>query len=455
MRLAAHALYVCLLSALLSSCSVDHTGLLPVEPGVTYRLQCTFDRTYSVDGVENSFRFESNARYCFNGEASADAAYSTCVGQAEGLEFEQQQANPDWSGLRVRVAESAARRLAGEECSIRPGTPEGVGRRIDGLSASGVVLRRDDTGHRLDDSNLANLQAKVSRAQLRVSAKFAQWRHASTGGRGRAFLDASSCPRLEGCPLVLRHFELVLNDFTIVRPTRFAKDVKVRNAKLYTISNFETTTDASGAFVFRNVKAVVSAEVNGERMAFVSETPTVVRGRMDQFRGGRGVAPQRIWLSIDESTPKFAVRGTVLMEVVQHEAALRNGATGKCLAGTLNDAVVSAATIESCGSGARAKAWRFERRGDAFQIRQAYANACLNLKTSVDNREGGAVHLVGCSGHRDQLWRMGADGHIRHVPSGKCLNVHAGRENRDGGAVSVHSCANTRDQVWAFIGIRR
>lgn len=455
MRLAFQALGLGLLSTLLSACSVDHTGLLPVEPGVSYRLQCVFVQTFTgIDGEVRS-RPESNERYCFNGMASDADAYNTCVRQAQLLELQQREDNPQWPDLSVRVAESAIRRLPGEECSILPGTPEGVGRRIDGLSASGMVLRRDETGHSLGDSSLANLQANVSRAQLRVSAKFAQWRHANTGGKGRAFLDTSWCPRMEGCPLVLRHFGLALNDFTIVRPTVLAKDIKVRNARLYTISNYETTTDASGAFVFRKVKAVVSAEVNGERMDFMSETPTVVRGRLDRFRGGRGVAPQRVWLSIDESTPKFAVRGTVLMEVVKHEAALRNNSTGKCLAGSLNDAVVSAAVIENCGSGARGKAWRFERRGSAFRIQQAFSNACLNLKTAVDNREGGAVHLVGCSPHRDQLWRMGGDGHIQHVASGKCLNVHAGRENRDGGAVSVYSCANTRDQSWAFIGTHR
>jgi hypothetical protein len=326
-----------------------------------------------------------------------------------------------------------------------------VGQRIDGLSTSGVAMNLDESGRALGDSTFANTQASFDGAQMRVSAKFAAWRHADVSGKGRAFLDVDACPNLAGCSVVLRYFDLSLRDFTIVRPTRLAKDVKVSDAKLYTLSNVETTTDASGAFVFRNVKAVVSAVVNGERVAFISEKPTVVRGRLDRFRGGRGVAPQRILLSIDESTPQFAVRGTVVMEVSQNEAVLQNRATGRCLAGTTNDAVVSRATVESCGLSDRSKAWRFVKRGNAVQIRQAYSRACLNLKTGVDNREGGAVHLVGCSTHRDQLWSIASDGHIRHLPSGKCLNVHAGRENRDGGLVSVYSCANTSDQRWAFI----
>ncbi len=91
--------------------------------------------------------------------------------------------------------------------------------------------------------------------------------------------------------------------------------------------------------------------------------------------------------------------------------------------------------------------------GDNLSVRTLDGSKCLNLKASIDNREGGVVKFTGCSSHPDQLWTLvGADAgsstQLRNVSSGKCLNVHAGLENREGGRVTVYSCANTDDQRW-------
>lgn len=94
---------------------------------------------------------------------------------------------------------------------------------------------------------------------------------------------------------------------------------------------------------------------------------------------------------------------------------------------------------------------------DRWSIRSANGGACLNLKTSVENREGGRVKWAGCSSHRDQQWNTiavqtlsGMQNKIQHAGSGKCLNVHRGRDNHDGGNVTVYSCANTPDQRWTW-----
>lgn len=88
-----------------------------------------------------------------------------------------------------------------------------------------------------------------------------------------------------------------------------------------------------------------------------------------------------------------------------------------------------------------------------YFIRSSQGNYCLNLKTSVDNRQGGPVKIVNCSGHNDQKWTRREKGNgqfeLRHVPSGKCLNVH-GREHKTYGQISVYTCAETPDQRWAF-----
>jgi len=302
----------------------------------------------------------------------------------------------------------------------------------------------------LGDSNLSNLQATISAANLRVSAKFLKWRHASTSGSGRVFFDASKCSRSGPCPLILRHFDIKLDDFTIVRPTGFAKDVKVRNAKLYTISNYETMVDVNGNFSFRNVKAVVSGEANGEKSTFISEQPTTVTGRFNRYRGSFRVAPESLTLHINEASPNFAIRGNVKMNVTKFHASLRNRATNRCLRGTLEGRRLVRASIEGCRVKGLPKTWAFEKKGNEYQIKQAFSNTCLNLKTSIDNREGGSVYLVGCSNHQDQRWSINKNGSIRHKASGKCLNVHRGRQNKHGGLVTVYSCANTPDQRWTL-----
>ncbi len=428
---------------LLSSCSVDHSGLLESIPGEKYAINCVLDRTSG----SSSTRLNETSNYCFNGSPSDDAAWNICSDMATVLQLQARLTRTD---ATVVVAEAAQRSLPDEACSISLGTPEGVGSRSDSLSATGAVMINDDSGRVIGDSTLANMQATISSANLRVSAKFAKWRHANTSGTGKVLFDSTACSGATRCPLILRYFELELNDFTIVRPTRLAKDVKVRNAKLYTLSNYETLVDAAGRFAFKNVKAVVSGVVNGERVAFISEIPTVVTGRFDQHLGDR-VAPQRLVLNINQTANKLAIRGSVSMKVNKYQTRLRNLSTNKCLQGTLNDKVVSRATIIAC-RGNLPKDWIFKRKGNgnAYQIKQTLSSACLNLKTSVDNREGGQVHIVGCSGHRDQLWSVASNGQIRHIASGKCLNVHRGRENRPGGLVSVYTCANTNDQRWAF-----
>lgn len=440
---------------LLSGCflkglkGVDHTGLLPTIPGQKYRIGCVFDSTNASSGA--STRFTSAASYCFNGPptpSAVQAAWEICSEWASVHEFEM---NSTGSTSNVSVAEASERLLTGEECRLLDDTPPGIGAREDPLSTSlSAVLLKDDTGSMLGDSTLSNLQATVSQANFRVSANFLRWRHANTSGVGRVFFDVKKCTRSGPCTLILRHFDISLDDFTIVRPTRLAKDVKIRNAKLYTLKNYETTIDANGNFSFKNVKAVVSGIANGKKSVFISEKPTTITGSFISYRGSFRVAPKSLVLNINEASPSFAIKGAVKMTVNKFHARLRNEATNRCLRGTLDDRNVTRASIEGCRVNGWPKDWAFEKRRNGYQIKQAFSSSCLNLKTNKDNREGGPVYLVDCSNHQDQRWSVDNDGHIRHLASGKCLNVHKGRENKYGGLVTVYSCANTPDQRWAL-----
>ncbi len=435
---------------------VDTTGLLPVIEGDRYAISCTYDRSFTLtvppSGPEQvTSTFSETVDYCFNGEAPADAASTICAARIpDRVRSMSSEFSDNISNIMLAVASAGQRPLAdGPTCRIADDTPPGVGVVVSSLSPSGTPLFTDHRGQMLGNSNLSNLQAEVSAAQIRVSAKLAKWRHANTGGSGRAMFDAKTCAASAPCPLVLRYFEIDLDDFTIVRPTSLAKDVHVNNAKLYTIGNYETMANAAGRFVFNDVNAVVSGVVDGEKVATISRIPTVITGQLDQYRGRAGVSPQRIVLNIDKTTPALAVRGTVTLRVSKYQARLKNEATARCLQGTLDDRQVTRASIRDCTSNGRPQDWVFERKDGGYQIKQVFSNACLNLRTGADNREGGPVFLVGCSGHPDQLWAVGSDRRVRHLPTGKCLNVHKGLEDRDGGLVTAYSCANSPDQRWS------
>jgi len=435
---------------IISSCGifkeVDHTGIAPTIPGEKHRIDCVFDS--NDPNLGTSTRFESEASYCFNGPPAPNATWEICSDWAIAHQFEMGTAD-----VTVTVAQAGQRRLVNEECDLVEfgAPPPGLGVRTDTLlTPSGATLLQDSSGGMLGDSSLSNLQATISTAKLRVSAKFLKWRHASTSGQGRVFFDANKCTRSGSCPLTLRYFEIKLDDFTIVRPTVFAKDVKVRNARLYSISNYQALMDTRGNFSFHNVKVIVSGEVNGEKIAFLSEQPTTVTGHFAGYKGSFNVAPDKLVLNINEGNENFAIIGSVSMIVNKFHASLKNRSTNRCLRGTSDDSRVTRASIEGCRVNGLPKTWAFEKKDNGYQIKQAYSSACLNLKTSQHNKEGGPVYLVGCSNHQDQRWSIGANGSIRHLASGKCLNVHRGRENKHGGLVTVYSCANTPDQRWAF-----
>lgn len=145
---------------------------------------------------------------------------------------------------------------------------------------------------------------------------------------------------------------------------------------------------------------------------------------------------------------------------------LRNKASSLCLGlPEQSGGPEVAAVVKNCsfantvGNNAPGK-WIFTPVGyNVFTIRSSTADKCLNLKSSVDNREGGPVKLVGCSRHDDQKWELlssygqGDKLQFKNVSSGKCLNVH-GREHRDNGRISVYTCADTPDQIWSRIDER-
>ncbi|PHR61909.1 MAG: hypothetical protein COA43_01690 [Robiginitomaculum sp.] len=140
---------------------------------------------------------------------------------------------------------------------------------------------------------------------------------------------------------------------------------------------------------------------------------------------------------------------------------LKNVASDRCVTmprGAMSSTSVPA-QVNTChfrssiGSTHREKWQLVGTAPSTYFIRSSQGNQCLNLK-AIDNREGGPVKIVNCSGHNDQKWKRtempNGQFQLRHTISGKCLNVH-GREHKNYGQISVYTCAVTPDQRWTFI----
>ena len=141
-------------------------------------------------------------------------------------------------------------------------------------------------------------------------------------------------------------------------------------------------------------------------------------------------------------------------------AQLKNVATGRCL-NTPSKLIGQEmpVSISSCKSPAdTSQTVQFVKvRDDKWSIRNADGNACLNLKSSTENKNGGHVKWVGCSTHTDQLWTLTAklnsgpsQNEVRNVGSGKCLEVRSRNENRDGGRAAIYTCSNSADVRWTW-----
>ncbi len=446
-------LFICFLSFLCTSCSVDHTGLLPVISGDRHRVFCNFD--YQVRNESESGEIETvsvsdrelDISVCSNGVPNRPLINDACRALQDRLRFMLSEDNDQV--ITVGLSGTPRTEPWRPDCSLPYEVTEGFGEVIYELSAPNAdeyVLLNDETGQILGQTGLASIQADVTKSKIKVSAKFAAWRHANTTATGTVSIDTAGCRERSGCTLVLRRIELDIKDFTIVRPTGFAKDVHIRDAKLYSLKNYSTQMDETGLFQFSGVKVIVRGLLNGKQIQYLSEMETTVHGQFKDFIGDGLAGPKRIDLTIQERSDKFGILGTVELSVNRFKAKLRNIGANKCLRSAKNPNLVSPAILEPCSSDSKSQNWVFEKKGDYYQIKQLSTNTCLNLKTSTQDKEGGEVKIVGCSEHTDQLWGGLESGRVIHVAAGKCLDVF----NRDTSkkSLTVYSCKDIPDQNW-------
>lgn len=409
---------------------------------------CTYDVQSGFGSTSGETR--TTVSTCSNGTPSDTLKTFACA--SKNSEVRREQMELFEGGELVNDVDCTPESSTAQDryCAVQDGLAPGDGMIISGLSRSvgGMNLLNDSTGSILGDSYHSRLTGTTSGSPIQVHAKFAGWRTGATKASGKIQLDPGPCTRGGNCTIALRYLELDVDDFIIVRPTVFARDVTLRDISIYTLNNYNAAIDSEGRFSFDGIKLMVAATVNGRRGTLLHDVDFRVSGRMAGFRGTGLAAPEVIKIKISERTGSVGLDADLSFDVKRFEVKLYHPSTGKCVRGNSSGVRVSQASVESCRTHTAPHKWIMQQRGSLYQITQPHANTCLNVKTSTENRDGGRVEVVGCSSHSDQLWRLQSGNKLIHSTTGKCLNLRSSRENRNGGKLSITGCSNHTDQKW-------
>ncbi|MBX2879534.1 MAG: RICIN domain-containing protein [Granulosicoccus sp.] len=436
-------------------CTVNHEGLLPTVEGERHLISCGFEYSYRLNTSYGMLQGSKSTEVCSNGRPDRSSINNVCT----SLGFLLQE---DRAGLFDEITSVTTTRVDDpvrlpESCSLSSSVlPGEIGENTNGLQSSAARPRPEDILHDSRGAMIGNvsdavLAGTVASSSIWVGAKFLRWRYANTSATGSISFDGGTCGAGIECELMLRHLQLQIQDFKIVRPTAFARDINFSDVKLYSINNYRTTRLGNGSFNLSGIELMVSGIQNGQSLQFQTTADVTVSGQFGQYLPGGSSAPQRITIRLRDKNENFYINGEVIFETSKAQARLKNHGTSRCLRSSFSTAREVSATIESCRARTQPQSIALETRNESHRIRNTAMNTCLNLKSSRQNFDGGTVAWVNCSNHVDQLWSINNDGHIVHQGSGRCLNVHRGRENRDGGQVSVYRCANTPDQRWSVV----
>lgn len=449
-----------IIALMISSCSVNHTGLLPPTfiEGTRSEVSCPYTYTQLASGfgeymeavyVEEPLTIE----VCTRGRPFNEIIQRACH---QIIETYEHNVSERMSGNNYRLRDvPSVRPLVEETCKVLDTTSIGdgdIGSNIQMLSASGAFrLLHDNTGRVLGKNNFSKINAYIASSNIVVDVKYAVWRQGKTKARGSVQMDGGNCNNTDECPIVLRYLNLKIDNFKINRG--IAGSDRVTDAKIYTLNNYEGNLNRDGAFAFNNVKLMMTGKVDGKSTTMLVESNINIHGKFKNYLGTTKVVPQTIEMRFAHADSRIKINMFLSFKTTKFEARFMNVGTGKCIRGILNSQNFreARASIESCTQKTRPQHWTLVKKRNYYQIMQPETNSCLNLKSTRENKEGGSVGIVNCSNHVDQLWDIRKNGKIVHSKTGKCLNVHRGRENRNGGYVSVYSCANTIDQEWKLI----
>ncbi|RBP48739.1 RICIN domain-containing protein [Arenicella xantha] len=446
-----------LLTALLSACTVDDTGLIPPDiEGNVYNTNCrvVIDHRDPDTGAPRSTILLETQQVCSNGAPNIELLDDACATLVRINMENFEMMYPGYAGdPYFEVVDST--RVESETCQLSPWTDEGDGEvlsRTDMLvdTAADLSLLNDDTGQLLGKNSITNSLAVLVDSEIQVGAKFAKWRYADTTAQGEIDYDRFNCNAAGECDIVLRSITLQFADFTIVRPTVFARDVPVRDARLYSIKNYATRTDSAGRFTIGDVDAIVSSVIDGEKINLLNTQGLTIEGQFADNLHGQSHAALMLNLSIKDQNEQYSVSAKAKFQTHKFPTKLANGKDGSLCLTDGPKTIYREARVADCSYKKPHQVWSFELKGRYLRIRQPFTNMCLNVKSASENYDGGIVSIVNCSDHWDQLWAVDNDFNVINLHTQKCLDVGGNKNRNEDDLVTINACnSKISTQDWA------
>ncbi|MDB4511846.1 RICIN domain-containing protein [Arenicella sp.] len=321
-----------------------------------------------------------------------------------------------------------------------------------------------------------NSTAEVSDSRVIVGAKFLAWRYANTTATGEINFDRLNCSYSGECDIVVRNIDLSIADFVIERPTIFARDITVKNTRLYTQGRYKTRVDRNGFFQIDNVSTIVASLIDDEQINLLNNRKISIYGQFNDARQGQSHTAATVKIYIYVNNGDYIIYTNSVLDISKFPSKLANGdGQDACLTGGPFD-VSKNAVVFDCSFKIANQVWSFENRGANLRIRQAMTDRCLYVKPPIptldapnpfsgfggfniprislprNDYEGDVVSIVSCADDPRQLWSLGRSGEVKHVDSGKCLGVEENLYQPREDSVTVSDCniKTNAAQRWFF-----
>ena len=173
----------------------------------------------------------------------------------------------------------------------------------------------------IQKDNKIGIVGQINSTPVSVSAKFAAWRDATTTAQGKINFEGGLCDIGEECPILLKYLELDIADFKIRRPTIFARDVHIRNAKMYTPNPILGTRKSDGKIQFPSAKLLLMGTVNGNKKVVFREFENNLSGSMrlvkDIVRGRYTIS--NFYISGRFNSEKFRVSTRIQVNILSSD----------------------------------------------------------------------------------------------------------------------------------------
>jgi len=442
--------------------SVDHTGVgIRPDDGYEYVIECLVNVNHSNEiGAPVSSQVNIQTEICNSGEPSEVRMQRACdaaiASSLETLEIYFPGYNPSLPGIAQPIQST---RTDTEEYCIITEFNESDSIIIEPLISSSTIssnsIVTDYSGRINGKTSLTNSQLVVANSDVKVGVKLLKWRYGNTFASGTIDLDRVRCDSNDVCEIVIRAIDLDIEDFNIVRPTIFAKDVKIRDITLSSVKDTVAIVDDQGRFTIENLPVRVLSTINGDSVVWLDNRDFELQGKFSHKLHGQTHAPMGLTINLNYADADAKIELEAQLNTHKLITVLQNGQRGAkgtplqgkqlCLVGGDKPKSHSARVAE-CSNKKPYQVWSLEMDGDYLRIKRPTTNHCLSAGKQDDSV---AVKVQTCSDDLGQFWAVDNNKKVVHKLSGTCLDVYSKNSSN---SVIVSSCdADSDSQQWQVI----